>query len=94
KADLAGELAALAGGPGVLTARAEELSAAGEHRLACHLAELAAQAAPDDPGVHRVRAQVYAARGAQERSVMSKGVYRWAQTESESQTESRTKFES
>jgi alkyl sulfatase BDS1-like metallo-beta-lactamase superfamily hydrolase len=88
KADLAGELATLAGGPGVLAARAEELSAAGEHRLACHLAELATQADPDDPGVHRVRAQVYATRGAQERSVMSKGVYRWAQTESERRTES------
>jgi alkyl sulfatase BDS1-like metallo-beta-lactamase superfamily hydrolase len=88
KADLADELATLAGGPGILAARAEELSAAGEHRLACHLAELAAQAAPDDPGVHRVRAQVYATRGAQERSVMSKGVYRWAQTESETRTAS------
>lgn len=90
KADLANELATLAGGPGVLAARAGELSAAGEHRLACHLAELAAQAAPDDPGVQRVRAQVYAARGAQERSVMSKGVYRWAQTESERRAESQT----
>jgi alkyl sulfatase BDS1-like metallo-beta-lactamase superfamily hydrolase len=83
KAELAGELVTLAGGPGVLADRAQELSAAGEHRLACHLAELAGQAAPDDPAVHRVRAQVYEARGRHERSVMSKGVYRWAQTESE-----------
>lgn len=83
KAELAAELATLAGGPGVLAERAADRSADGEHRLACHLAELAAQAAPDDPGVHRVRAAVYRARGAHERSVMSKGVYRWAQTESE-----------
>ena len=83
RALLAAELAALAGGPGVLAERAADRSADGDHRLACHLAELAAQAAPDDPGVHRVRAAVYRARGAHERSVMSRGVYRWAQTESE-----------
>ena len=40
-------------------------------------------AAPDDPAVHRLRAQVYAARAGNERSVMSQGVYRWAQRESE-----------
>lgn len=83
KQALATELAALAGGASVLAERAVELSEAGEHRLACHLAELAAQAAPVDPGVHRVRARVYAERGALERSVMSKGVFRWAQAESE-----------
>jgi alkyl sulfatase BDS1-like metallo-beta-lactamase superfamily hydrolase len=83
KADLARELAVLAGGAPVLAERAAELSEAGEHRLACHLAELAAQASPDDPAVHRLRARVYAARAGHERSVMSKGVYRWAQHESE-----------
>jgi hypothetical protein len=67
----------------VLADRAGELSSAGEHRVACHLAELAGRAAPDDPAVHRLRAQVYAARAEHERSVMAKGVYRWAQRESE-----------
>lgn len=83
KAELAAELATLAGGASVLAERAAELSEAGEHRMACHLVELAGAAAPDDPAVHRLRAQVYAARAGNERSVMSQGVYRWAQRESE-----------
>ncbi len=49
----------------------------------CHLAELAGRAAPEDPAIHRLRARVYAARADHERSVMAKGVYRWAQRESE-----------
>ena len=36
----------------------------GDLRLAGHLAELAAQAAPDDKGVHEVRAEVFGARAA------------------------------
>lgn len=79
---LATELCELAGGAGVLAERARELSEAGDHRLACHLAEYAALAAPGDPSVQRSRAQVYAARGAQERSVMARGVYRWAEHQS------------
>lgn len=82
ESQLASELADLAGGAAVLAARAEQVSADGDHRLACHLAELAAQAAPRDPGVHRIRAAVYAARRGQERSLMARGVYRWAETES------------
>jgi alkyl sulfatase BDS1-like metallo-beta-lactamase superfamily hydrolase len=83
KAELAGELASLAGGVTTLADRAGELSEAGEHRLACHLIELAAQAAPQDPAIARVRAQVYATRASHERSVMSKGVFSWARRESE-----------
>jgi alkyl sulfatase BDS1-like metallo-beta-lactamase superfamily hydrolase len=83
EADLARELAALAGGPGVLADRAAALAAAGDLRLAGHLAELAAQAAPDDAGVHRVRAEVYAQRAGEELSTMSKGVFSWAADESE-----------
>lgn len=83
KAELARELTELAGGATVLADRAEALSAAGEHRLACHLAELAAQASPDDPAIHRVRAQVYGERSRHERSVMSKGVFTWARRQSE-----------
>jgi len=51
-------------------------------RLAGHLAELAAQAAPDDAGVHAVRAEVFGARAKQEASTMSKGVFSWAAHES------------
>ena len=52
-----------------------------------HLAELAAQAAPDDAGVHRVRADVFGRRAQEERSTMSKGVFAWAQRESEAKAE-------
>ncbi|MHB1138782.1 MAG: alkyl sulfatase dimerization domain-containing protein [Microthrixaceae bacterium] len=82
EAALAGELADLAGGATVLADRAAALSAEGDHRLAGHLAELAALAAPTDPGVHAVRAEVFGARARVERSVMSQGVFRWAEHES------------
>jgi alkyl sulfatase BDS1-like metallo-beta-lactamase superfamily hydrolase len=83
EAELARELAALAGGAARLADRAAELAAAGDVRLAGHLAELAAQAAPDDAGVHRVRAEVFSARSAEELSTMSKGVFSWAADESQ-----------
>jgi len=82
-AALAAELAALAGGADALADRAEALAAAGDLRLAGHLAELAAQAAPDDPGVHRVRAEVFSRRAAEVLSTMSQGVFSWAAKESE-----------
>jgi alkyl sulfatase BDS1-like metallo-beta-lactamase superfamily hydrolase len=81
-ADLAVEIAALAGGAGRLAERALELLEAGDLRLAGHLAELAAQAAPTDVGVHRVRASVFAARAQSESSTMAKGIFSWAARES------------
>jgi alkyl sulfatase BDS1-like metallo-beta-lactamase superfamily hydrolase len=83
EAALATELAALAGGAGVLADRAAALAADGELRLAGHLAELASQAAPDDAGVHRVRAEVFAQRAGEELSTMSTGVFSWAADESQ-----------
>jgi alkyl sulfatase BDS1-like metallo-beta-lactamase superfamily hydrolase len=80
---LATEIASLAGGPGRLAERALELLAAGDLRLAGHLAELATQAAPTDPALHAVRAEVFSARSAAEASTMSKGVFGWAARESE-----------
>lgn len=85
---LAEELAALAGGAGRLAARAEALLERGDPadlRLAGHLAELAAQAAPEDAGVHNVRAKVFEARVAAETSTMAKGIFGWAARESRSQ---------
>jgi len=82
EAALAAEIAALAGGAACLAARAEALTEAGELALACHLVELAAQAAPGDDGIRAVRAAVYAQRAARERSTMAKGVYGWAAAES------------
>ncbi|MCL6641250.1 MAG: MBL fold metallo-hydrolase, partial [Candidatus Rokubacteria bacterium] len=81
-AALAAELADLAGGAHRLAGRAQELAAAGDLRLAGHLAELAAQAAPDDPGVHAVRAEVFGARAREEASTMSRGIFSWAEHES------------
>ncbi|MYL10419.1 MAG: MBL fold metallo-hydrolase, partial [Acidimicrobiia bacterium] len=64
-----------AGGAAAVAARASELGKAGNLRLACHLAEWAAQAAPDDPEVLEVRADVYRQRRDQEQSLMSRGIY-------------------
>lgn len=81
-ASLAAELAGLAGGAQVLADRALELSDAGDHRLAGHLAQLAALAAPKDSGVQRVRATVFGRRVEAETSTMARGVFRWAEHES------------
>ena len=82
---LATELADLAGGAGRLADRARELAGAADDaslRLAGHLAELAALAAPDDPAVHAARAEVFRRRTEAEPSTMAKGVFRWAADES------------
>jgi len=82
---LATEIADLAGGATTLATRAEELAAAGDDeslRIAGHLAELAALAAPDDAGVHEARAAVFSARAAAEASVMARGIFAWAASES------------
>jgi alkyl sulfatase BDS1-like metallo-beta-lactamase superfamily hydrolase len=79
---VASELATLAGGATRLADRARELAAAGDLRLAGHLAEMAALAAPDDTGVHAARAEVFAARAEIERSTMSKGVFAWTARQS------------
>src|ERR671912_2437416 len=83
EADLARELAGLAGGAHRLADRAAELAAAGDLRLAGHLAELAAQGAPGDAGAHPGRAEVFARRAGEELSTMSKGVFSWAAGESQ-----------
>ncbi len=80
-ASLAREVAGLAGGAARLVERAQALSASGEHALACHLAELAGEAAPRDEGIWRARALVYAARAQAARSLMARGVYLTASEE-------------
>jgi alkyl sulfatase BDS1-like metallo-beta-lactamase superfamily hydrolase len=79
---LAAEVARLAGGPHRLAARARQLMAGGDLRLAGHLTEWAAGAAPDDADVQRVRAEVFEARVAAEASTMSKGIFGAAARES------------
>jgi hypothetical protein len=52
-------------------------------RLAAHLAELAALAAPADPGIHRVRAHVFSRCAEAATSTMARGVFTWAARSSE-----------
>lgn len=79
---LADEIARLAGGAPALAYRARELAEAGEHRLACHLVELAVQASPEARAVHAARAFVYSRRREAELSLMSKGIFGAAAAES------------
>ena len=81
-AAVAREFAALAGGADKVAARASAVLDAGDLRLAAHLAETAALAAPDDKAVLGVRADVYEARVAAEPSLMAKGIFGWAARES------------
>ncbi len=85
-ADLAAEVAALAGGPRRLAERAERLAADGRLDVACHLVELAAQAGGTDPAVHAIRAALYRSRAAGETSLMAKGIYGAAARDSEAWT--------
>jgi alkyl sulfatase BDS1-like metallo-beta-lactamase superfamily hydrolase len=74
-------IAALAGGARALAAKAEAM-AADDLRVACHLVELAADAAPDDAGVHAIRARLYQARRDRETSLMAKGIFGTAANQS------------
>lgn len=93
---LAGELVSLAGA-GAVSARVEELLAAGgdaDLRLAGHLVELLTDADADSADVdsaeaHALRARVYGRRREAERSTMSKGVFGWAERESLSRSSPR-----
>ena len=55
--------------------RGAELAAEGDLRLATHLVQLAGDADPTDPEVHRLRADVYRQRRHAESSLMAKGIY-------------------
>jgi len=87
---LAAELAALAGGADALARRAVELSESTDDadlRLAGHLAEYAALAAPESASAHRARAAVFGKRREAESSLMAKGVFAWAEAESRRRAE-------
>lgn len=72
---LAAENTRLAASAKILVCRAEELSAAGDHRLACHLAEMAAQSEPESSSVHGARAEIYEARIKSEAALMAHGIF-------------------
>ena len=82
-AQLAGVLAEMVGGADVLVRRAERAAADGDFRLACHLADHAGWASPDDAAVHAARAAIYTARRKVEPSLMSKGIFAAAARESQ-----------
>ena len=83
---LASEIAALAGGALKLAERAREIA---EHdiRVACHLAELAVQAEPDNRRAHTLRAEVFQLRRNGETSLMAKGIFGSAANESTAKAE-------
>ena len=81
-AELAAELAALAGGAERLAERAEELAGSGDLRLAAHLAELAALADSGSRRAQEARAAVYERRAQEEASTMARGIFAWAAGES------------
>ncbi|MGI8491174.1 MAG: alkyl sulfatase dimerization domain-containing protein [Acidimicrobiales bacterium] len=82
-AALAAEVATLAGGTEALVARARGAAATGDHRLACQLVEWATQADPASAGAHRARAELYQQRRDTETSLMAKGIFASAVSESE-----------
>jgi hypothetical protein len=53
----------------------EALAAAGDHRLACHLADFALEAAPSDPQVQANVAAIYDKRAAAEQSLMAINIF-------------------
>jgi glyoxylase-like metal-dependent hydrolase (beta-lactamase superfamily II) len=81
-AQVARELAGLAGGVDALVARARALAAAGDMRLASHLVDLAVAAAPEDGDAHAARADVYERRAAASPATMTKGIFGAAARES------------
>jgi alkyl sulfatase BDS1-like metallo-beta-lactamase superfamily hydrolase len=74
EAALATELAELAGGAPRLADRADQLRAT-DPALACHLIELASQAAPEDAAVRALRASIYRERATHERCLMARGIF-------------------
>ena len=80
-AELAAELASLAGGAERLAERAHELAGEGSLRLAGHLAELAMQADPGSEAARKARADVNERRAEEATSTMARGIFRWAATD-------------
>jgi alkyl sulfatase BDS1-like metallo-beta-lactamase superfamily hydrolase len=74
-AQLAAELASLAGGADRLAQRAAILAEGGQTRLAAHLAEFAAAASPDDRAIQETRASVYERCMACETSLIGKAIF-------------------
>jgi alkyl sulfatase BDS1-like metallo-beta-lactamase superfamily hydrolase len=74
-AQLAAELASLAGGADKLAQRAAILAEGGQTRLAAHLAEFAATASPNEKAIQATRATVYARCIEGETSLIGKAIF-------------------
>lgn len=83
---VAQEVAALAGDALALAERARALADT-DIRVACHLAEWAALAAPNLAAVHQLRAEIFQLRRSQETSLMAKGIFGSAANESKAKLE-------
>ena len=75
---MAREVAAIAGGARALAERAERVATAGDLRSACHLADYALEADPNDARVREVVASLYERRAAGESSLMARNLFRAA----------------
>jgi alkyl sulfatase BDS1-like metallo-beta-lactamase superfamily hydrolase len=72
---LARELASLSGGAGALLERAQSLAAAGDLRLACHLADFALEATPKDVKIRDGVGALYQLRAARESSLIAANLF-------------------
>ncbi|MDZ7688664.1 MAG: alkyl sulfatase dimerization domain-containing protein [Halobacteriales archaeon] len=75
RGEVAEEVTALAGDAETLADRATETAESGDTRLACHLADYALEAAPDDEYVQEAVAGVYEKRADEEDDLMSKNIF-------------------
>jgi glyoxylase-like metal-dependent hydrolase (beta-lactamase superfamily II) len=78
RADVAKEIARLAGGAMSLAERAEAMAKTGDLRLACHLADYALEAAPGEARLNDIVARIYEQRAAAETSLMAINLFRSA----------------
>jgi hypothetical protein len=65
-----------------LAQRAAEVAESGDLAVACHLVQMAVDAAGDDPAIHEIRRDVYRARRAEATSLMARGIFGSAIAES------------
>jgi alkyl sulfatase BDS1-like metallo-beta-lactamase superfamily hydrolase len=63
--------------------RAQQRSGEGDHRLACHLIDMAIAAEPESRAAHEARIEIYTARRGVETSLMAKGIYKGAVSDSQ-----------
>ncbi|MBI1774681.1 MAG: MBL fold metallo-hydrolase [Proteobacteria bacterium] len=91
-AELAAEIAALAGGAEKLAERAAILAESGRTRLAAHLAELAGTAAPKDGAIQATRASVHERCAKAETSLIGKAIFSVYQREAEARQRSSSRL--